>query len=192
MLGKGLVERLARVDAAAVDRHARCLVGKPFLRLGQPQLPANHVEQVLGVGAVVDREVGCESDGLAVAAQESGGDGVEGAAPDAAGVEGGGASQAAWAELTQGSVDAADHFGGGTSRESQQKNARGVGPLGDEPNHAMHQGGGLSGPGPGHDEQGVVAVLDGEALLVVEAGQQGVDAGSPFVVSVHSQPTVVA
>ena len=65
--------------------------------------------QVFGVGPVVDRELGGQADRLAVAAQQPGGDGVEGAAPDAAALRAAGAGVQAVAETpsTRRSISAA-------------------------------------------------------------------------------------
>ena len=93
MLGQGPLEFLPGVDAPAVDGHARALVGKPFVGLGQFQIGPHDVEQVFGIGPVVDRELRRQADGLAVTAEQPGGDGVEGAAPDAARAEGGGGAE---------------------------------------------------------------------------------------------------
>ncbi len=69
LAGERLLQLFAGVDAAAVDRHAGPLLGEPLVGLGQAQLGADDVEQVLGIGAVVDGEIGRQSDGLSVAAQ---------------------------------------------------------------------------------------------------------------------------
>ena len=78
-----LRELLPGVDAAAVDLHAGSLLGEPLVGLGQAQLGAHDVQQVLRVGPVVDGEGRGQADGLAVAAEQPRGDGMEGAAPDA-------------------------------------------------------------------------------------------------------------
>ena len=82
LAGERLLQLLAGVDAAAVDGHAGPLLGEPLVGLGQAQLGADDVQQVLGIGAVVDGEIGRQADGLAVAAQQPRGDGMKSAAPD--------------------------------------------------------------------------------------------------------------
>ena len=80
---QNLVEFLPGVDAAAVDGHAGALFREPLVGLGQVQLGADDVHQVFRVGAVVDGEFRRQADRLAVSAQQSRGDGVKGAAPNA-------------------------------------------------------------------------------------------------------------
>jgi hypothetical protein len=67
-----------------VDRHARALLGEPFVALVELQLRPDEVEQVLRVAAVVDREAGIQADRLAVQAQQAGGGGMKGPAPELA------------------------------------------------------------------------------------------------------------
>lgn len=47
-----VLDRLLRVDAARVDRHARSLAREPHIRLVEFQLAAHRVEQVLGIRPV--------------------------------------------------------------------------------------------------------------------------------------------
>ena len=83
-----LVHRLAGVDAAAVDVHAGALEREAAVVLGEAQLGAEHAHEVFGVAAVEDGEGRVEADGPPVQAQQAGGRGVEGAAPDLAGGRG--------------------------------------------------------------------------------------------------------
>ena len=83
-----VVEFFAGIDATAVDGHARSLFGESLVGLGQVQIGADDVHQVFGVGPIVDGELGRQADRLAVAVQQTCGDGVEGSAPDAGGVPG--------------------------------------------------------------------------------------------------------
>ena len=84
---QGVFELLAGVDATAVNVHAGPLLGEPPIGLGQAQLGADDVHQVLGIGPIVDRETGRQPDGLAVAAEQARGDGVKGPAPEPADVK---------------------------------------------------------------------------------------------------------
>ena len=54
MMPEHVVELFAGVDAPAVDRHAGALFREPLVGLGEVQLGANDVQQVLRIGAVVD------------------------------------------------------------------------------------------------------------------------------------------
>ena len=144
-----MVELLAGVDAAAVDGHAGALFGKALVGLGEAELGAHHVQQVFGIAAVVDGEVGRQADRLAVAAQQPGGDGVEGSAPDA--------SRAAAGPRASRSAEhvfhPAEHLGRRAAGEGQQQDAPRVDAPGDQPGDAMDERGGLAGAGAGHDQQ---------------------------------------
>ena len=170
MMPQHVVELLPGVDAPAVDRHAGALLREPLVGLGQVQLGADDVQQVFGVGAVVDGELRRQPDGLAVAVQQPGGDGVEGSAPDARVVPG-------VAQPAEQVLGPAEHLGGRPAGERQQQDAAGIDALGDQPGHAMHQRGGLAGAGPGHDQQRPFAVGGRLALLRIQTGQQFVDRG---------------
>ena len=174
--GQDLGQRLPRVDAAAVDVEARPLFGEAAVGLGQPKLRAQHVEEILGIGPVVDREAAVQADRLAVAPQEPGGNGVERPTPDpgAGRAEGGGGGPGI-VQLAQHTIHPAEHLRGGPPREGHQQDPSGLNPLGDEPGDAVDQGRGLAGSGPGHDQERSIAVLGGLPLLGVKAGEDFVD-----------------
>src|SRR5262249_56622873 len=75
----------ARVDPAAMDGLASALLGELLAFLGQLEFRAESVQEVRGVGLVVDGEAGIDADGRPVDAEQSCPDRVEGAAPDLAG-----------------------------------------------------------------------------------------------------------
>ncbi len=79
-----LFDRLAGVDAAAVDVHAGALEREAAVVLREAQFGAQHPHEVLGVAPVEDGEGRVETDGPPVQTQQTGGRGVEGAAPDLA------------------------------------------------------------------------------------------------------------
>ena len=164
-----------RIDDARVDRQAGRLLRKALARRRQAEALAQHVQQVLGLAAVVDRERGIEPDLRRVGAQQARADRVEGAAPRQARR----AAQRGQAErLVQHAADAALHLGGGAAREGQQQDALRVGAGEHEPGDARRQRQRLARAGAGDDEQRPVrgraradAVLDGAPLRVVEAGE---------------------
>ena len=121
------------------------------------------MHEVLGVAAVHDREVGLHADVPRVDAEQAGGGGVEGAAPDALRRAAG-----AVAARREDRLDPAQHLGGGAARERQQQDAARVGAARDEVGDALHERGRLAGAGAGDDEQRSVAVLGGGELLGVE------------------------
>jgi len=168
--GEHLGEFLAGVDAAAVDRHAGSLLGKPPVGPGQGELGADHVHQVFRVGAIVDRETRRQADGLAVLAQHSRGDRVEGAAPDAGRKEAAGPGLGP-VQPAEHAVGAAEHLGGGAAGEGQQEDSLRRRPPSDQPGHAVDQRRGLARARPGHDQERTVAVLHGLALLGIESGE---------------------
>ena len=83
MLLQNLVKLLPSVDASAVNRHAGSLLRESLVGLGQIQVGAHYVEQILGIRAIVNRELGRQTDYLAVTMQQSRGHGVIGSAPNA-------------------------------------------------------------------------------------------------------------
>ena len=133
--------------------------------LARFKLGADDVQQVLGVGPVVDGELRRQADRLAVAVQQPGGDGVVGSAPDARVRAGGAGLQPAPSARV---FRPAEHLGGRPAGEGQQQDAARIDAAGDQPGHAMHQRGGLAGAGPGHDQQRPVAVRGRLALLRVQ------------------------
>ena len=139
----------------------------------------DHVHQVGGVAAVVDREGGIEADLGGVLAQDAGADGVEGAGPAEAGGQGGGLV----AEDRAGdALDAALHLRRGASGEGHQQDAARVGARKDQVGDAVRQRVGLAGAGAGDDQQRAgdlaVAVQDGRALGFVQPVEvAGVGAG---------------
>jgi hypothetical protein len=178
-VGQHPAELQPGVDAAAVDIQAGPLVREPLLGLDQPQFGADHAHQVLGVAAVEDRELARQSDRLAEAPQEPGGDGVERAAPGPLAPQGRlpGLGLGV-AKPPQHAVHAANHLFRRAAGEGQQQDSLRVGAVGDQPSHAVDQGGRLARAGPGDDQQRRAAVADRFALLWIEAGEDLVDRGS--------------
>ena len=170
------LELLSSVDATAVDRHAGPLLGEPPVGLGQSQLGANHVQEVFGVGPIVDGKTGRKSDRLSVLPQQSGGDGVECSAPDpgATEVPGFGSGPGLF-EAAEHAGHATEHFGRRASGERQKQDSARVGPRGYEPSYAVHQRGRLAGAGPGDDQQRPLSVPGSLLLLRIEGGQDFVD-----------------
>ncbi len=163
-----LVQRQLGVDAARVDVEARGLLRKAGAAAAEAETRARHVHEVLGVAAVHDREVRLHADVAGVDAEQAGGGGVEGAAPDAVG--GAAGTVAARREHR---LHPAQHLGGGAAREGEQQDAARVGAALDEVGDAMHERGRLAGAGAGDDEQRAVAVLRGGELLWVELDEHG-------------------
>ena len=106
---------------------------------------------------------GCHADVPRVDAQQAGGDGVEGAAPDALG-----RAARAVAARREDRLDPAQHLGGGAAREREQQDAPRVGAALDELGDAVDERGRLAGAGAGDDEQRPVAVPGGGELVGVE------------------------
>ncbi len=80
-----LVQRQLRVDAARVHVEAGGLLREARAAAAEAEGRAGDVHEVLGVAPVEDGEVRLHADVAGVDAQQAGGDGVEGAAPDALG-----------------------------------------------------------------------------------------------------------
>ena len=76
-----LVQRLAGIDHARIDRQAGALERKALLGLRQADLVAHHAHQVFGIAAVVDGERLLQADAPRVLAQQARADAVEGAGP---------------------------------------------------------------------------------------------------------------
>lgn len=111
--------------------------------------------------------------------EEPGGDGVEGAAPDAAagdrarGCSGGGGA----GQFAEDAVDAAEHFGSGAAGEGEQEDSFGWDAAVDQAGDAMGEGGGLAGAGAGDDQERRHAVCGRGPLLRVEAFEDRVERG---------------
>src|SRR5204862_8363409 len=80
-LGQHVGEWLSRVDGTRVDRQARAFLREAAPATRQAQALAQEVDQVFGVGAIVDRERLVEPDPGRDAAQHSRADAVKRAAP---------------------------------------------------------------------------------------------------------------
>ena len=114
-------------------------MGNRWSVLARPELGADDAQQVLGIAAVVDGEVGRQADGLAPAAEQPGGDGMEGPPPDAAG------KRAASRALGHGRSSARRSISAAARRvKVSSRILRRIDPVGDEPGHAVDQGGGLA------------------------------------------------
>ena len=163
-----LVQRQLGVDAARVDVEAGGLLREAVAAAAEPQRGAGDVHEIFGVAPVEDGEVRLHADVAGVDAQQAGGDGVEGAAPDA--LRGAARGVAA---RRQHRLDAPQHLGGGAAREGEQQDAPRVGAALDEVRHAVHQRGRLAGAGAGDDEQRAVAVLRRGELLWIELLKHG-------------------
>ena len=127
-----------------------------------------HVHEVFGVAAVEDREVRLHADVARVDAQQAGGDGVEGAAPDALG-----RAARAVAARREDRLDPAQHLARGAAREREQQDAPRVRAALDELGDAVRERCRLAGAGAGDDEQRSVAVLGGCELVGVELDEHG-------------------
>ncbi len=158
-----LVQRELRVDAARVDVEAGGLLREPRSAAAETEARTRDVYEVLGVTAVHDGEVRLHADVPGVDAQQAGGGGVEGAAPDALG-----RAARAVAARREDRLDPAQHLGGGAAREREQQHAPWVGAALDEPGDAVDERGRLAGAGAGDDEQRPVAVPGGGELVGVE------------------------
>lgn len=112
-------------------------------------------QQRLGVIGVEDGGVFRQAHGIAIHAQDAGADGVEGAAPKAAGFDAG--------QL----LDAGEHFLRGLVGEGQQKDLAGADAHGEQVGDPVSEGACLAGAGAGEDEQRAGFGGDGVELLVV-------------------------
>ena len=97
-------------------------------------------QQVLGVLAVEDREVGRNAQPLAVDSQDAVGDVVERAAPDVLGL------------LLDEQLDAVEHLAGRPVREGDQHDPAGVHAVMHQPGQPIGQRPRLAAAGPRHDE----------------------------------------
>jgi hypothetical protein len=75
------VQRAPGVHAATVDVEAGRLAREASLSPAQLELCPEHLEQILGIAAVVDGEAGMEADPVSVLPEEPGGDRMERPAP---------------------------------------------------------------------------------------------------------------
>ena len=166
-MAEHVIELFVGVDAAAVNGHAGPLLREPLVGLVEMQFGAHHVQQVLGVGPVVDRKRRRQADGFTETVQQPGRDGVIGAAPDRRG--------AGPPEPAEEVLRPAEHIGRRPAGERQEQNAARIDALGDQPGHAMDQGGGLAGAGAGHDQQRPFAMRGRRPLLRIQLGQQFID-----------------
>ena len=129
-------ERPSRVDRARVDREARSFLREAPRAAREAEPLAQQVEQVLGVGPVVDRERRIEPDLRRDAAQQARADAVEGAAPGQARR----VLQRREAErFVQHATDAPLHLERGAARERQQQQARRIGAGDDEASDARRE-----------------------------------------------------
>ena len=130
-----------------------------YIHIGQLHGGFDGVQLVV---LVVDGEVGVEGHALAVAAQDAGANGVEGAHSD-----GGAASR-------QQAVQAVAHFPGRLVGESDGQDLPGGDTaLAHQVGDAVGNDAGFAGAGAGYDEQGAVGVQHGLLLGFVEALQDG-------------------
>ena len=149
-LGQHVGERSPGVDGARVDRQAGPLLRKPARSACQAEALTQQVDQVLGVGAIVDGERLVEADPRRDAAQQARADAVEGAAPRQPRrlLQRGEAQR-----FMKDAADAPLHLERGAARERQQEKARRVGARQDEAGDARGQRQCLAGSGAGDDEE---------------------------------------
>ena len=172
-------ERRQRVDRRRVDRKAGVLAREALAGLGEPQFVPYQVQEVGRVLAVVDGERRIEADARRVFAQQARADAVEGARPGELRPR---EPRAARRDLAHDALGAPRHLIRRAARERQQEDRAGVGALGDEVRDPVREDVGLArSRASDHQERpggGVChAVLDGGALLGVEAGEIGVGVG---------------
>ena len=176
--GVGLLEGVARV-LGGLFRVAQLVLlvahpvqdgtGLVLLRVELESLEDQR-HQSLGVGRVVDREVGLVADsteveGADLLAQDPHARGVERRDPHDPGA------------LADEVLDALLHLGSGLVGEGDRQDRTGVGlALGDQPRDAPGQHPRLAGAGAGHDQQGGAGVHHGGPLRLVEALEQLVGA----------------
>ncbi|MDH6592436.1 hypothetical protein M2165_002325 [Variovorax sp. TBS-050B] len=175
-LGEHAFERRARVDAARIDRQAGALAREAVHGRREAELVAHQAHQVLGVAAVVDREVLVQADVGRVFAQQPRADAVKGAGPGQRRRPFGLQAEHAREHL----AGAALHFLRGTAREGQKQQALRIDAVGDQPCHPMRERARLARAGArDHEQRALVAlarqrahaVLDRGALRVVERRQ---------------------
>ena len=152
--GKGAAQHLGqaglRIDDPRIDRQAGRLLRKAAPRSRQAEALAQHVDQVLGLAPVVDRERRVEAERRGMGAQQPGADRMEGAAPGQARR----AARRRQAErLVQDPADPALHLGRGPAREGQHQDPRRVGAGEHQAGDPGGQGQGLAGAGAGDHQQ---------------------------------------
>ena len=171
-------EPLPGVHQAAVNIQTGSLERKPRTGFCQFQFGPEHVQQIFGVATVEDGELGRQADELTVTPEQSGGDGVKCASPD--GATGCGTTRAFAAivrvHLLQDAIDAAQQFGRSAAGERQQQYPFGIDAGGNEIGHPMRERCRLAGSRTGDNQQRRVAVRGRGALLLVEIGENGIDA----------------
>ena len=143
------------VDGAAVDGDERLLAGETALG-AQPELDADQVHELAGVALVEDAERRVEPHRRAVLAQQPVGDGVERAAPHAAGAR------------TDEGLGPGQHLEGRPPGERQQENALGADTSGHQAGHPRRQRARLPGAGGGDDQQRALVVGDRLPLPLVQ------------------------
>ena len=150
-------ELLAGVHRPRVDRRERVLAREPSFPRGEPQLLAQQVHHVGTVGLVQHREVGTQAERATVEAEQPVGDRVERPTPHALGLA-----------LAGRTLRAREHLACGAPAERQQQDPLRAHTAFHQVSDATGEGGGLAGPGAGHDQQRSVAEQHGGALLRVE------------------------
>ena len=148
-----LVERCVGVDAVGVDLQAGLLAREALLLGCQPQLLAQTVHEVRGIGAIDDAEVRIELQVRRVVPQQTVADGMKGTRPaEALGDAVADSAQGFVERLARDFLRAAAHFSGRAARESQHQDTGRIHAVDHEVRHAMCQSVGLAGARAGDDQ----------------------------------------
>jgi hypothetical protein len=153
-----VAQTFLRVDRAGVDVGERLLAREPTFPVAEPELAADQVHEVRGVGAVEHGEVRSEAEGSAVEAKQPVRRRVEGSAPDPA--EPAVAGQP---------FRPREHLARGSTGEGEQQDSLGRDAPIDQARHAARKRPRLARTGAGDDQQRAAVVLDRVALLLVQA-----------------------
>jgi hypothetical protein len=151
------VELQSGIDHSRVDLRERLLPREAALSRRVPELFAEQVHHVGGVGLVEHCEPRGKAEGAAVEPEQPVRDGVERAAPDAAGIA-----------MAADPLDPFEHLAGRPTAERQQQDPLGPDAAVEQRRDASRQRGRLARAGPGDDQEGAVTVSGGCQLLGVE------------------------
>jgi hypothetical protein len=171
-----LVERALGIHGTRIDRKAGALGREARLRLRQPEVVADEIDEIGGILPVVNGERTVETDLRRVFANEPGADGVKSAGP---GERLRHDRRTPARDFRGHALDPARHLGGGAAREGQEHDSAGIDAVGDEMAHPVRQGVGLAGAGTGNNQERAglsehrPAVFHGAALLRIELCEIG-------------------
>ena len=144
-----------RVDGPAVDIQTRALQREPRRRIRQLKIRTNNVQQIFAVTPVEYRELGPESNKLAVFSQHSGRHSMKRPAHDASGCCAFarlGRIQFRLSQPVENRVHPSHHFRGSSTSKRQQQNPPRIGPIHNQARYAMGECRGLSGPCAGDNQ----------------------------------------